>query len=255
MSKPRIPRLFVGVFALLVVAWPAAGAAGHGLAAPSIISFSPNHGIVGTRITIYGHDLQGVQMVQFNGVAAASPVVNATGNHIVVVVPPETNTGPGAITITTPGGTVTSSTNFVVLAAPMARVRVTTAGRPLIHRVSPMHGTPGTRISISGTNFGGALWVQGRRNEGEVHGSCREQDRRDRAGTRAQRRDLRRDVARFRDPQGLRRLGADVEAADGTTTATLSSSSRRSCRCRGRRSRHPPRGRRGRRTALAGRCR
>ncbi len=161
MSKPRHPRL-LGVIALLLVAWPAAGAAGRGVAAPSIVSFSPNHGIVGTRVTIYGHNLQGVQMVQFNGVAAASPVVNATGNHIVVAVPPETNTGPGPITVTTPSGTATSTMQFDVLPSggTKARVGVRTAGGPLIRRVSPMRALPGAKIVITGTNLAGALWVR-----------------------------------------------------------------------------------------------
>jgi hypothetical protein len=154
--------LFLGVLALLLVAWSAAGAAGHGLAAPSIVGFSPTHGVVGARVTIYGHNLQGAQMVQFNGVAAASPVVNAAGNHIVVVVPPETNIGPGAITITTPGGTVSSTAKFVVVSAggTKARIGVRAAGRPAIRAISPMHAMPGARVAIRGTNLAGALWVR-----------------------------------------------------------------------------------------------
>jgi uncharacterized repeat protein (TIGR03803 family) len=78
---------------------------------PSITSFSPASGPVGTSVTITGNSFTKVTSVTFGGVAATSyQVISAT--EVKALVPTGAVTGP--IAITTPGGTGTSATNFTV---------------------------------------------------------------------------------------------------------------------------------------------
>ena len=81
----------------------------------SISAITPDNGPVGTGVVISGAGFDPITSnnhVSFNGVAAQ--VVNATPTVIGTVVPPNAMTGP--ITVTTPGGSA-SSTPFTVTAA------------------------------------------------------------------------------------------------------------------------------------------
>jgi hypothetical protein len=86
-----------------------------GSPAPTITTFNPNTGPVGTQVTITGTNLTGATAVRFNGMAASSFVVNSA-TSITAVVAAGTTTG--LVSVTTPGGTATSATNFVVRVAP-----------------------------------------------------------------------------------------------------------------------------------------
>ena len=77
-------------------------------ASPSIISFAPTSGPVGTVLTITVANYTPESAVQLNGTAAA--VNNVT---LTAVVAPGTTTGP--LSVTTPNGTAVSTTNFTVL--------------------------------------------------------------------------------------------------------------------------------------------
>jgi hypothetical protein len=79
--------------------------------APTISSFSPNHGSVGTRVTINGSNFTGATRVAFNGTVAPSFTVSSA-SQISVTVPSGATTG--KIAVTTPGGTATSSSSFRV---------------------------------------------------------------------------------------------------------------------------------------------
>jgi len=82
-------------------------------ASPTITSFSPGSGSTGTPVTIQGTGFSGTGSVKFNGVAAKFSVQSA--QQILATVP--NGAGTGAITVTTPGGSVSSSTPFTVLGA------------------------------------------------------------------------------------------------------------------------------------------
>ena len=88
-----------------------------GGAAPTITSFVPTSGPVGTSVTITGTNLTGATSVKFNGVSAT--ITSNTATQIVTKVPTGATTGP--ITVTTANGTATSATNFTVTAPPHAR--------------------------------------------------------------------------------------------------------------------------------------
>jgi uncharacterized repeat protein (TIGR03803 family) len=77
---------------------------------PSIVSFSPTSGTVGTQITINGTTFTGATKVTFGGVQATFSVNSDI--KITATVPTGAKTGP--ISVTTPDGTATSSEVFTV---------------------------------------------------------------------------------------------------------------------------------------------
>jgi hypothetical protein len=77
---------------------------------PTITSFSPKSGPVGTVVTIKGTNLSGATKVTFNGKAAT--ITSDTATKIKVKVPSGATTG--KIQVTTPGGKVKSTSNFTV---------------------------------------------------------------------------------------------------------------------------------------------
>jgi hypothetical protein len=112
------------------------------LVAPTIASFTPASGPAGTAVTISGTNFIGATAVSFNGTAAAFTVTSDTS--IQATVAAGTTTGP--VSVTTPGGTVTSASTFVVA--------------PTIASFTPASGPAGTAVTISGTNFTGATAVR-----------------------------------------------------------------------------------------------
>lgn len=77
---------------------------------PSIKSFTPTSGPVGTVVTITGGGFRGALDVSFNGVSASFTF--NSDSQVTATVPSGATTGP--ISVTTPGGTATSTTNFTV---------------------------------------------------------------------------------------------------------------------------------------------
>jgi len=108
--------------------------------APTISSFSPTTGPAGTLVTITGNFFTNATSVAFNGVAANGFTVNSA-TSITATVPGLASTGP--ITVTTPGGTATSSANFTVVS------------RPVITSFSPGYVKSGDAITITGLNLQG----------------------------------------------------------------------------------------------------
>lgn len=83
---------------------------------PQILSFEPSSGTQGTAVTIRGANFGATPSVSFHGTAAAEVSVNAAGTEIVAIVPAGAATGP--LTVTGPGGAVSSSGPFTVIAQP-----------------------------------------------------------------------------------------------------------------------------------------
>jgi hypothetical protein len=86
--------------------------------APTITSFTPTEGPVGTSVTITGTNFDPVpanNTVKFNGVTAT--VTAATAASLTATVPTGATTGP--ITVTTAAGTATSTDPFTILAPPV----------------------------------------------------------------------------------------------------------------------------------------
>ena len=81
--------------------------------APTITSFSPGSGPVGTSVTIVGTDLTAVTAANINGTSAA--ITAQTANSISITVGAGTTTG--LITLSYATGSVSSTSNFVVTTA------------------------------------------------------------------------------------------------------------------------------------------
>jgi hypothetical protein len=112
--------------------------------APTIASFAPTTGPVGTQVTITGTHLTGATAVTFNG-AAGTAVTVVSDTSVKATVPSGATTG--VLTLTTPGGIATSSTSFTVLPPPS------------ITSFTPSTGPIGTSVAITGTHFNGATGV------------------------------------------------------------------------------------------------
>ncbi len=110
---------------------------------PTISSFTPASGPVGTSVTISGTNFTGATAVTFNGTAANFSVTSDTA--IQATAPVGATTGP--LSVTAPGGTATSATNFTIVSP------------PTISSFTPASGPVGTSVTISGTNFTGATAV------------------------------------------------------------------------------------------------
>ncbi len=98
----------------------ASASAGLGAPGPSITSFSPSTGPVGTPVTINGSGFTGATAVMFNGTAATFTVSSDT--QITATVPAGATSG--SISVTTPSGSVSSGSG-----SPMAFVGSAVASR------------------------------------------------------------------------------------------------------------------------------
>ena len=149
MERRRmLPKVFVATAlagaATLWLGVPAAYAA-----APTVTSFDPTSGPIGTSVVIAGTGFQDSSVasaVTFNGTAATTFTVNSNV-QITATVPAGATDGP--IAVTDSEGTGTSATNF----------DVTPAAIPTITSFTPTTGPVGTSVTITGTNFTGATAV------------------------------------------------------------------------------------------------
>jgi hypothetical protein len=82
---------------------------------PVISGFTPNTGGAGTVVTINGTGFNGATAVKFNALDAASFSVNSA-TQIIASAASGVTTGP--LSVTTPGGTVSSAANFAVVSVP-----------------------------------------------------------------------------------------------------------------------------------------
>ena len=113
--------------------------------APTVTSFSPTSGGVGTAVAITGTHFPGATQVQFNGTSAAAYTVDSA-TRIMATVPNGATSG--AIKVTTPSGMATSVLRFTVIPAPS------------IGGFYPASGPVGTSVRVSGSGFEFATRVQ-----------------------------------------------------------------------------------------------
>ncbi|MGA2658443.1 MAG: immunoglobulin domain-containing protein [Verrucomicrobiota bacterium] len=111
---------------------------------PTISSFVPTNGPPGTSVSIIGTKFDNATSVQFAAVNAASFSVSSS-TQIVATVPAGAVTGP--ITVATPGGAATSAASFIVSTA------------PAITGFTPISGSVGTAVTITGANLTGTTAV------------------------------------------------------------------------------------------------
>jgi len=105
------------------------------LGLPPFVRLVSALGKVGTPIKILGQGFTGTTAVSVNGTPATFKVWSDT--YMSATVPNGATSG--LVTVTTPGGTLTSNQKFRV--------------RPVISAVSPGSGSPGSQVVITGTSF------------------------------------------------------------------------------------------------------
>src|SRR5262249_59993579 len=109
----------------------------------SIIDFAPHRGAIGTAVAISGTGFSATasqNAVTFNGIPAQ--ITASSPTQIAVTVPAAATTG--SIRVTSPGGSASSSTPFVV----------TSEAAPRITGFTPTVGTAGATLTvISGSDF------------------------------------------------------------------------------------------------------
>jgi large repetitive protein len=115
-------------------------------AGPTITSFNPTFGPVGTSVTINGSHFTGVTQVKFHGVVASFSFGSDT--RVTATVPPGATTG--KITLMTPAGSASSPTAF----------QVVTPTAPHITGFNPNSGSVGTSVRITGSGFLGTTVVR-----------------------------------------------------------------------------------------------
>jgi hypothetical protein len=114
-------------------------------APPSISSFTPMSGPVGTTVIITGSHFTGTSAVSVGGTAAASFTVMSDTQIDAVVAP---GTATGVISVTSPNGIATTIHPFVVVVS-----------HPVISSFSPGSGLVGTTVTILGQFLSGASAV------------------------------------------------------------------------------------------------
>jgi hypothetical protein len=142
--------------AIAAAACTLAGSAGArpGDASPAILGFSPTHGPVGEKVTIYGHNFTGAT-VMFGTVQATNVTLDTSGTHLIVYVPADA-TGSNPLVVNAVGGSATTTSSFSVT----AQLNGQKTPRPHIWAFAPTRGKAGTRVTIQGANLGGAIWVK-----------------------------------------------------------------------------------------------
>jgi hypothetical protein len=147
-----------------------------------ISGFAPKHAMAGQVVTISGMNLDGTASVAFGKVLSHATAVDLNGAWVRAVVP--TGVTPGTVSITLDNGgnpaTITGfqvdagsvppgNPNFPVTAAagsstakantkaqPVANLRLA----PRITLISPLRGSAGTRVTVSGANLAGPTWLK-----------------------------------------------------------------------------------------------
>jgi FG-GAP-like repeat/IPT/TIG domain/Secretion system C-terminal sorting domain/FG-GAP repeat len=107
-------------------------------AVPTLSSFSPASGVIGTTVIITGTNLDATaanNIVKFNGITAT--VTSASSTFLTVTVPNGTTNG--KITVEVNGLTLTSGSDFLMI--------------PSISGFTPNSGGTGTSVVITGVNF------------------------------------------------------------------------------------------------------
>jgi hypothetical protein len=110
--------------------------------APSISTLNPASGRVGASVTINGSNFNGATQVSFNGTPAA--ILTNSGSQITAKVPVGASSGP--VSVTTPNGNGSSTTDFTVIPPPA----------PTITSFTPTSQKEGGNVTIKGKNLAGA---------------------------------------------------------------------------------------------------
>jgi hypothetical protein len=113
-------------------------ATGASYPAPAITSFSPTSGASGTSVTLTGTGFTSASAVSYNGTAATS--FSVTNDTTIATTAPTMTTGP--ISVTTPGGTCASASNYS-----------NSAGTPMLNGTLHYASGSGTSIAVASNSW------------------------------------------------------------------------------------------------------
>ncbi len=141
-----------------------AAAVNAAVPAPTITSFTPASGPVGTVVTLSGTHFNGATKVAFHGTAATTFSVNSA-TKITATVPAGATTG--TIAVTAPGGSATSAASFSVVFKPKVTLKLSglTSGAMRLGRRVTAKGrvTPtslaGSKVKLTVQKKRGTRWV------------------------------------------------------------------------------------------------
>ena len=108
----------------------------------TVFALTPNHGGIGTAVTVFGQGFSGTPIVKFNGTAAT--VTSATSTQLIVTVPTGASTGP--ISVQVGANTASSLDNFIVTSDSGGQA-------PIVTSFTPAIAVTGTTISVTGSHF------------------------------------------------------------------------------------------------------
>jgi hypothetical protein len=112
----------------------------QGYLTPTITSFTPSSGMVGSTVTITGNHFRGTIQVTLGIHPASYFAVSDT--KITITVPFGSDLTKGAISVHTAGGTATSTKQFTP-----------TWPKPTIKSFTPTSAGPGDHVTVTGSNF------------------------------------------------------------------------------------------------------
>ena len=131
---------------------------------PTIQSFSPSSGPVGTLVTINGTNLESHSHISIGGMTAL-PISTSATQLVAMVMPGSVN---GSVSVTNIASTVNSASSFTVLPTPIPRIQ---QGEKLVGTGNVGNATQGYSVAISAdgntavvggfsdNNFQGAAWI------------------------------------------------------------------------------------------------
>lgn len=123
-----------------------------------LISFTPHQGPIGTLVTIFGTGFnQGVNSVSFNGVTATIVTVNLVS--VAALVPQGATTGP--ISVTTPRGTIATTTPFIVKGVLISPGAITLPALGSTQFAATVSGTPTSVVTWSVNGVAGGTATVG----------------------------------------------------------------------------------------------
>lgn len=123
--------------------------------APTLASFTPSTGNIGSTVTLTGTNLTGTTNVLFGSTAATSFTVGAGGTSLTATVPLTLAAGNVTITVVNTHGSATTAGTFSVTVPPPPPPAV-----PTVTSTNPTHGLVGTAVTLTGTGFLGTTSVK-----------------------------------------------------------------------------------------------
>jgi hypothetical protein len=119
---------------------------------PALTSVTPHHGLVGASVVLTGTNLGTGGAVRFGGTVAVATAWSATSITVKV---PSRAVGATTVSVTPTGSSATNALAFTVDAKPVVKPL-----KPVVKAIAPLRGKVGSKVTLTGINFGKPGWVK-----------------------------------------------------------------------------------------------